>query len=100
MHGMLTILATVFAVICWAYFPVVFCLYPETSRRTLEDMYQIFIQNPSVFVFGKPDMTQRERPQAFIEAESQRIAEAENTKVGQEVLEGKLNAVEDHVERV
>lgn len=91
----------VFAVICWAYFPVVFCLYPETSRRTLEDMDQIFIQNPSIFVFGKPDMTQRGRPQNFIEAEAQRITEAENTKVGQEVLEGKLQgSEEDHVERV
>lgn len=91
---------TVFAVICWAYFPVVFCLYPETSRRTLEDMDQIFIQNPSIFVFGKSDLTQRERPQNFIQAEAQRITEAENTKVGQEVLEGKLHAMEDHVERV
>lgn len=72
----------VFAVVCWVYFPVVFCIYPETSRRTLEDMDEIFVQNPSMFVFQKSDLTQRERPQAFIEAETQRIAEAETTELG------------------
>lgn len=65
---------------------MVFCLYPETSRRTLEDMDEIFIQNPSIFVFGKPDMTQRKRPQAFIDAEAHRIAAAEADGVGEAVL--------------
>lgn len=41
-------------------------------------MDQIFIQNPSIFVFGKRDLTQRERPQAFVDAETQRIADAED----------------------
>ncbi|KAI1843932.1 hypothetical protein JX266_009988 [Neoarthrinium moseri] len=86
-----------FAVICWAYFPVVFALYPETSRRTLEDMDQIFIRNPSIFVFGKKDLTQRERPQAFVDAETQRIAEAESTEV--ETTKDALE-VASHVERV
>lgn len=89
----------VFALICYAYFPVVFCVYPETSRRTLEDMDEIFIRNPSVFVFGHSDMTQRGRPLAFIEAEAQRIADAETTELGMEVRGGKgLNT--DHFERV
>lgn len=93
------ILPPVFAVVCWSYFPVVFCVYPETSRRTLEDMDEIFIQNPSVFVFGKADMTQRERPQAFIDAEALRIADAETTELGQEVRDGKgLHTT--HFERV
>ena len=78
--------ATVFAIICFVFFPVVFAIYPETSRRTLEDMDQIFIQNPSVFVFGKKDMTQRERPQAFVDAENERIAEAESSAVGKEAI--------------
>ena len=68
------------------FFPVVFAIYPETSRRTLEDMDQIFIQNPSVFVFGKKDMTQRKRPQAFVDAENERIAEAESSAVGKEAI--------------
>lgn len=75
---------------------MVFCLYPETSRRTLEDMDEIFIQNPSLFVFGKPAMTQRERPQTFVEAEGRRIAAAEETKLGQKVRDGKeLHVTED-----
>lgn len=79
----------VYTILCWAYFPVVFCLYPETSRRTLEDMDEIFIQNPSAFVCGKPALTQRERPQLFVEAEARRIAAAEETKLGQKVRDGK-----------
>ena len=89
---------SVFAIICWAYFPLVYCLYPETSRRTLEDMDQIFIQNPSLLVFGKKDLTQRNRPQAFVEAEAARIAEAEASKTGQEYA-GK-GEVTVHQERV
>jgi hypothetical protein len=87
----------VFAFFCYLYFPVVFCLYPETSQRTLEDMDQIFIQNPSPFVFGKPDMTQRKRPQAFIDAESERIAEAANTELGKDIIDAKAH-VRSHVE--
>ena len=55
---------------------MVFCFYPETSNRTLEDMDQMFIRHPSVFVFGKSEMTQRRRPQAFVDAEIERITEA------------------------
>ncbi|KAI0891200.1 putative sugar transporter [Annulohypoxylon nitens] len=62
-----------FAIFAFAFFPVVLFFYPETSNRTLEDMDHMFIQNPSIFVFGKPDMTQRRRPTSFIDAETQRI---------------------------
>jgi hypothetical protein len=92
-------LPLVYVILCWAYFPVVFMLYPESARRTLEDMDEIFIQNPSIFVFGKSDLTQRERPQAFIDAEARRIAAAEATVVGKEILEGK-NTATAHLERV
>lgn len=72
---------------------MVFFLYPETTRRTLEDMDQIFIQNPSIIVCGKPDMTQRERPQAFVEAEQRRIAEA----AGDEKMAGPVQHIEGRV---
>lgn len=75
-------MAIVFAILCWTWFPIVFCLYPETSRRTLEDMDQIFIQNPGVIVCGKPDLTNRKRPQAFIDAEATRVADAETSALG------------------
>ncbi|CAH0028431.1 unnamed protein product [Clonostachys rhizophaga] len=70
----------IYVILCWSYFPVVFCLYPETSRRTLEDMDEIFINYPGLLVFGKSTLTQRERPQAFIDAESARIAAISDAK--------------------
>ncbi len=91
----------IFAVICWAYFPVVFFLYPETSRRTLEDMDEIFIRNPGAIVFNKPELTQRRRPQVFIDAEARRIGEGAVAEVGGDVLSKKAleNAKAAHVER-
>jgi len=75
-----------FAIICWAYFPVVFFLYPETSRRTLEDMDEIFLNNPSPIVFNKPELTQRRRPQVYVDAEARRIGEGAATEIGVDVL--------------
>ena len=43
-------------------------------------MDEIFIQNPGLIVAGKPDLTQRERPQAFIDAEQRKIADAAGAK--------------------
>ncbi|KAI1481776.1 putative sugar transporter [Daldinia eschscholtzii] len=64
----------IFAVFCFSYFPIVLLFYPETSNRTLEDMDHMFIQNPSIFVLGKPEMTQCRRPASFATAEAERIA--------------------------
>ncbi|KAI6088872.1 putative sugar transporter [Hypoxylon rubiginosum] len=91
-----------FAGFCFAYFPVVYFFYPETSRRTLEDMDQIFIQYPGIIVCGKPDLTQRARPQLFIDVEHARIAEAQSTKVGVMVMGDKEagRTVADHSEHV
>ncbi|KAK4039627.1 general substrate transporter [Parachaetomium inaequale] len=88
----------IFAVICWAYFPVVFFLYPETSRRTLEDMDEIFMSSPGALVFNKPELTQRRRPQAFIDAEARRIGEGAAAGVGGGVL-GKRDLEAVHHER-
>ncbi|XDG09501.1 hypothetical protein ABKA04_009116 [Annulohypoxylon sp. FPYF3050] len=64
-----------FAGFCWSFLPIVFLFYPETSRRTLEDMDEMFKHHDNLFVFRDKILTQRNRPQAFIEAEQQRIAE-------------------------
>lgn len=72
----------VFAIISFSFAPIIFCFYPETSRRTLEDMDLIFIRNPGVFVFGKDELTKRERPQALIDAERERIAQSEMPPMG------------------
>ncbi|KAL7625846.1 hypothetical protein AAE478_005069 [Parahypoxylon ruwenzoriense] len=63
----------IFGVICFFYFPIVLLFYPETSNRTLEDMDHMFILNPSIFVLGNADMTQRRRPTSLIDAETERI---------------------------
>jgi hypothetical protein len=68
-------LSIVFAVICFSFWPIVFFFYPETSHRTLEDMDQIFIQNPSWLVYGKQELTQRNRPESLVEAERMRVSD-------------------------
>lgn len=85
----------VFAIIAWAFFPIVFLFYPETSRRTLEDMDEIFINSPSWVVCGKQELTQRERPQIFVDAERDRIVE--NTEMGRETIKGATTAHYEHV---
>ncbi|ROW01306.1 hypothetical protein VMCG_05931 [Cytospora schulzeri] len=68
-----------FAIMCFAFSPVVYLFYPETANRTLEDMDQIFIHNPSAFVFKNKAATQSQRPQLFKDAETARIAQASGT---------------------
>jgi hypothetical protein len=85
----------VFAVIAWSFFPIIFCLYPETSRRTLEDMDEIFIRHPSPIVCGKQELTQRKRPQTFVDAERDRIME--NKEFGKETAKGGTTAHYEHV---
>lgn len=58
-------------------------------------MDEIFIQNPSIIVYGKKELTQRERPQAFVDAERDRIIQ--NTEMGREAMKG---ATASHVEHV
>jgi hypothetical protein len=67
-----------FAIIIWCYIPVVYLFYPETMRRTLEDMDVMFTEHPSVLVFSNSVMTQRQRPQVLIDKEGQRISELDN----------------------
>ncbi|KAI0201899.1 putative sugar transporter [Astrocystis sublimbata] len=72
---------TVFAVLCLLFFPVVYCFYPETARRKLEDMDEMFFRNPSWFVFGKEEMTQPTRPQTLVDAELARISDSQVTVI-------------------
>jgi hypothetical protein len=53
--------------------PIIWLFYPETSGRTLEDMDHMFITNPGIFVFNKPEMTQTTRPESYVAAERARI---------------------------
>lgn len=58
--------------------PMIYLFYPETANRTLEDMDQIFIHNPSACVCANSAATQSQRPQLYIDAETARIAQAGN----------------------
>ncbi|KAJ8122381.1 hypothetical protein ONZ43_g1408 [Nemania bipapillata] len=71
----------IFGVFCLSFFPLVYFFYPETARRKLEDMDEMFLRNPSWFVCGKKEMTQTTRPQAFIDAEIARISDSQVTIV-------------------
>ncbi len=62
-----------FSCFCFTWFPVVYLLYPETCRRTLEDMEEIFKNRGKIFVFRDGLLTQRQRPQEFIDAERRRV---------------------------
>ena len=70
-----------FAVFVYSYFPVVMCLYPETSRRTLEDMDEIFARDDlGILVWpdrnGKGNelrLRARERPGWLAQRERQRV---------------------------
>jgi hypothetical protein len=84
--------STVFSIFCYSFFPIVFCLYPETSRRTLEDMDYIFESNPHVFVAGKPHLTSRKRPSAFVDAETRRIEAGEQKGNFPHILSDEKNA--------
>ncbi|KAH8202503.1 hypothetical protein TruAng_003311 [Truncatella angustata] len=66
----------IFAGLTFSYIPVVYCFYPETSGRTLEDMDEVFIRHPDVFVCRNPETTQLTRPQVLVDAERDRIARA------------------------
>ncbi|KAJ4393494.1 hypothetical protein N0V93_002706 [Gnomoniopsis smithogilvyi] len=67
-----------FAIFSFMISPMIYLFYPETSNRTLEDMDQIFIHNPSACVCANRAATQSQRPQLYIDAETVRIAQAGN----------------------
>jgi len=77
-----------FSIFCYSFFPISYCFYPETSKRTLEDMDQIFARGKT-FVFTDKELVLRQRPQAFIDAEvarAQRAGVETMTKGGDVVL--------------
>lgn len=63
-------------------------------------MDEIFIQNPGLVVFGNADLTQRERPQAFKDAEARRIAAGEADGIGEGVLDNVEKRHTSQVEKV
>lgn len=65
-----------FACFCLSYLPISYFFYPETMNRTLEDIDEMFLYSKSVFVFNDKSLTQKSRPQIFIDREQERIENA------------------------
>jgi len=59
------------------FVPLIWLVYPETANRHLEDIDRLYRENKSrIFVYNNKEATQVERPQRFIDADRERIAEA------------------------
>ena len=52
-------------------------------------MEEIFKHNSGVFIFGDKSLTERERPQLFIDAEKRRVEEGAASKVDEGILDDK-----------
>ncbi|KAK9321833.1 sugar transporter [Lipomyces orientalis] len=63
----------VWTVCNFAFLPVIYFLYPETSNRTLEDMDAYYRTNPSLIVIGDPDAISAKRPLKFIQHEDEEL---------------------------
>ena len=59
----------IWTVFNFSFIPFVYCLYPETAGRTLEDLDAFFIEGPPVLVFRDKDAIARRRPQRYAERE-------------------------------
>lgn len=84
-----------FAMIVLCYAPVVWFFYPETAKRTLEDINFMFDLYDTLFLGKHRELRQRSRPQLFIDAEVERIDAIKAANHGKEYDE-KLDAY--HVE--
>lgn len=69
------------------FLPIIFCCYPETSSRTLEDLDEYFRSDPSLLVFRDKDAISSKRPQKYIERENEEVHKVE----AQDVVAGKGN---------
>ena len=53
-------------------------------------MDEIFRSNPGPFVFRNKDLTQRKRPQRFMEAERARIEQVDKTEIDEKTRRPKI----------
>jgi hypothetical protein len=61
-------------------------------------MDEIFIHSSKIFVFRDKALTQRERPQLFIDAETRRIDDGVTAEVGKGALDDKERQITSHIE--
>ncbi|KAK4950263.1 hypothetical protein LTR10_011244 [Elasticomyces elasticus] len=73
----------IFAVLNFAFLPVVYFLYPETANRTLEDLNDYFDRDSphkTIIAIGDKVAKQHHRPQEAIDSEHRRIAMADESE--------------------
>ncbi|EGV61722.1 MFS general substrate transporter [Yamadazyma tenuis ATCC 10573] len=86
-----------FAMIVLCYAPIVYFFYPETAKRTLEDINYMFDEYDTIFLGKHKELRQLSRPQAFIDAEFDRLSALRLVNNGKDYDE-KLDT--DHVEDI
>jgi hypothetical protein len=78
-HWKFYIIWTVFN---FSFIPIVYCCYPETSSRTLEDMDRFFRENHDPLVFRHKEAISTTRPLAYIEAEQDEVRRTSSVHAG------------------
>ncbi|XHG07924.1 hypothetical protein AWENTII_011055 [Aspergillus wentii] len=71
--------------IVWTVFnavsiPIIYCFYPETANRTLEDLDAYYRTNPPLLVFKDPDAISTKRPLKYIQHEQEELNKNANEK--------------------
>ena len=84
----------IWAVICFAFIPITYFLYPETANRTLEDIDRFFETKPGILIHRNKLAVQLHRPVEFIEADA-RIARGETGDNGEK---RRRSASTDHIQ--
>lgn len=89
----------IWAVICFAFIPIIYFFYPETANRTLEDIGRLFESEPVIFINRNKTALQLQRPIEYIEAdgriarEDMRFTDKEKEEsIGTEHFEAKEDA--------
>ncbi|KAI5197472.1 general substrate transporter [Aureobasidium subglaciale] len=93
LHWKFYIIWTVFN---FSFIPIVYCLYPETSDRTLEDMDRFFRENHDPLVFRHKEAISTKRPLAYIEYEQDAVRRTSSVHAGMamDAARNKSNATE------
>ena len=88
----------VWTIFNFAFVPLIYFLYPETSNRTLEDMDDYYRSNPPLVVSGDKDMIKAARPQKYIERENEEMAQVRRRG---NAADGSKDSTEvEHVEEI
>ncbi|KAE8370158.1 major facilitator superfamily domain-containing protein [Aspergillus caelatus] len=59
----------IWTVFNFSFIPLIYCFYPETANRSLDDIDRFFIEDKGMFINNNPDATSANRPTRYIECE-------------------------------